>query len=187
MPTLKVSGGILFFYGTTPRGLTLQTKNLMTTFDLGDTGSFSIPSGPHQSGEVVDISGNLAGDQTLRVGPAYYEGTKYPKLWYEGSLEFHAVPLTVPGVSALPVAVCTRFTFAGTLKAYLSNNISGGGGPAVFDVALTGGGVATAYFSASRSAGANLLVRDVLTQSYSFASSLLPEPVTTAPTGLSVV
>ncbi len=170
MATLKVNGGILFFYGTTGRGLTLQTKNLMATFDLGDTGSFSIPSGPHQSGEVVDISGNLAGDQTLRSGPAYHKGKKYPKLWYEGSLEFSAVPLTVPGDSARPVAVRTRFTFQGTLKSFLSSNISGQGGPAVFDMALTGGGTATAFFSASHSAGANLLVRDVLAQSYSFTS-----------------
>lgn len=168
MATLKVNGGILFFYGTTGRGLTLQTKNLMATFDLGDTGSFSIPSGPHRAGEEVDTSGNLAGDQTLRFGPAYHEGKQYPKLWYAGSLAFRAVPLTVPHDSARPVAVRTRFTFEGTLKAFLSNNISGQGGPAVFDVALTGGGTATAFFSASHSAGASLLVRDVLAQSYSF-------------------
>lgn len=168
MTIANVTGGVLFFYGIEGRGLTVQAKDLMTTFDLADTGSFSVPSGPHKAGDIINISGNIAGGQTLRFGPVYYKGTSYPKLWYEGSLEFRAAPITVPRDSSQPVAVHTRFTLEGTLKAYKSNNISGGGGPAVFDVALTGRGKTTAYFDASHDAGLHKLVRDVRAWFYSF-------------------
>lgn len=168
MTNQTVIGGMLFFYGTAEHGLTLQTKDLMATFALADTGSFLIPNSPI-IGEIADVSGNLAGDQTLRFGSAYYEGTRYAKLWYEGSLEFRAAPITVPRHSSNPVAVRTRFAFEGTLTAYESNNVFGGGGPAVLDMVLAGGGTATAYFGAAHSVGSTL-VRDLLAQCYSFAN-----------------
>lgn len=169
MATAKVNGGVLYFYGIGARGLTMQTKDMMATLDLADTGSFSIPSGAHAAGQIMTLSGNLAGNQTLRFGPAYYQGTNYPKLWYEGSLKFIAAPIAVPGNSAQPVAVRATFTFNGTLRAFTSNNNAGGGGAPVLDVALTGKGTATAYFGATY-AGARKPVRDVIAQSYCFAS-----------------
>jgi len=167
MTPLDVNEGLLFFYGITGRGLTLRTKDLMATFDLADTGSFSIPSNPLKAGDIINISGILAGGQTLRSGPAYYQGTSYSKLWYEGSLEFHATSITVPPDSSSPVAIGTAFTFKGNLTAYHSNNISGAGGPAVLDVALLGRGQATVSLCASY-AGGNSLVRDVRTWFYYF-------------------
>ncbi len=170
MTTLRVTEGLLFFYGLTGRGLTLQTKDLMATLELADTGSFPIPSNPYKAGDVINISGNLAGDQTLRNGPAYYNGTSYPKLWYEGSLEFHARPITAPGDSSNPVAIRTTFKFSGNLRAYQSNNISGGGGPAVFDVALIGRGRATVHLGTSHDVGGGTLVRDARAWLYYFSS-----------------
>lgn len=169
MIPLDVTEGVLLFYGITARGLTLRAKDLGATFDLADTGSFSIPSNPLKAGDAINISGNLAGGQTLRSGPAYYEGEVYSKLWYEGSLEFHATPVIVPPDSSNPVAIRTPFKFMGNLKAYQSNNISGGGGPAVLDIALIGRGQATADLCASYDDGAGGLVREVCAWFYYFS------------------
>jgi hypothetical protein len=168
MPAQKVTQGQLYFYGTGTHGLTFQTKLLMATCLLGDTGSFSIPSNPYKPGAAVSLSGNLGGDQTLQFGPAYYAGNKYFQLWYEGSFQFKVAKLLAPAASAQPVSAQAKFTFKGTLKAFLANNIEGHGGPPVFDVSLTGKGIATAFFGASYPIGPTVLVRSVLAQSYSF-------------------
>jgi hypothetical protein len=169
MPAQKVTGGLLFFYGIGARGLTLQSKNLLVTFDLGDSGSFSLPNGPYPAAAAIKLSGNLTGDQTLHFGPAYYAGTQYATLWYEGSLQFKVAKLLAPAASSQPVTAKTKFTFKATLKAFQANNISGGGGPPVFNVSLTGNGIATAFLGASYP-GPNpaAQVRDVLAQSYCF-------------------
>ena len=164
----KVTAGLLVFYGVSGRALTLQAKDLVATLQLGDTGSFPIPSGPFQPGSIINISGNLVGDQTLKNGPAYYKGTSYPRLWYEGSLAFTAKPVPAPANSAIPVSVHTSFTFKATLKAYQSNNINGGGGPAVINLALTGKGHATAILGASFNVGGGTLARDVRVWVYDF-------------------
>jgi hypothetical protein len=166
----KVTEGLLCFYGVAGRGFTLHTKNLMATFELGDTGSFPIPSNPYKAGDIIDISGNLAGGQTLRSGPCYYNGTSHPKLWYEGSFEFHAQPIAAPGNSSSPVAIRTPFKFKGSLRAYQSNNISGTGGPAVFDVALIGKGRATVNLGASYDVGGGTLGRAARAWLYYFSS-----------------
>ena len=168
MATLKVTAGLLVFYGVSGRAFTLRAKNLVATLQLADTGSFPIPSVPYQAGNLINISGNLAGGQTLRNGPAYYNGTSYPKLWYEGSLVFTAQKIAAPGSSASPVSVQMPFKFKGTLKAYPSDNSSGGGGVAVFDVALAGKGEATAFLSASFDVGGGTLARNVRAWLYDF-------------------
>jgi hypothetical protein len=169
MPAQKVTGGLLYFYGIGARGLTFQTKHLMATINLGDTGSFSIPGGPYPAGSIIKLSGNLGGEQTLRFGPAYYGGKNYAKLWYSGSLQFKVVKLLGPANSSQPVSAQAKFAFKGTLTSYLTDPMIGGGSPPVFDVALTGKGIATAFLNASHP-GPNPAapLRDVIAQSYCF-------------------
>ena len=169
MTQSRITEGLLYFYGVSGRGFTLQTKNLMATLELGDTGSFPIPSNPYKAGDIINISGNLAGGQTLRSGPAYYNGTGYPKLWYEGSLEFRANPIAAPGDSSSRVAIRAPFKFKGNLKAYQSNNISGGGGPVVFHVALIGRGRATVNLGASYDVGGGTFARAARAWLYYFS------------------
>jgi len=157
-----VREGLLCIYSTSGRVLTLSAGELIATFNLGDTGSFPVP-GIYSAGDSVNISGNLAGDQTLRFGPAHYNNKNYSQLWYEGVLAFTAKPFVLPPSSTVSISLHTPFTFTGNLKAYESNNISGGGGPAVFDLDLTGKGQATAIFSAS-----NNNARSVMTLLYYF-------------------
>lgn len=168
MTTLRVTAGQLVFYGVSGRGFTLKTSNLIATLDLADTGSFPIPGGPYPAGSLIDASGNLAGEQTLRNGPAYFGGTSYPRLWYEGSLSITARLVPAPGNSSAPVAVRTRFTLRGTLRAFQSSNISGGGGPAVFDVALVAKGRSTVVLGASYDVGGGALARDALAWFHDF-------------------
>jgi len=148
--TSIVSEGLLYMYSTGGQGFTLQAQGLVATLNLSDTGSFPI-LGSYDAGDSVNLSGNLAGDQTLHSGPAYYNTKSYSKLWYEGSLSFTATSFTLPPNSPDPVTVSTPFTFAGNLRSFESNNISGGGGPVVFDIAFSGKGRATAIFSVANS------------------------------------
>jgi len=141
---------------------------MMATLELGDTGSFPIPSNPYRTGDVINISGNLGGGQTLRSGPAYYNGTSFAKLWYEGSLEFHVRNIMAPAESSQPVMKRATFKFAGRLKAYQSNNGSGDGGPAVFDVKLVGKGQAFVHLGISYELGGGSLGRDARAWLYSF-------------------
>lgn len=168
MATLKVTEGLLFFYGISGRGLTLHTKHLMATLELGDTGSFPIPGNPYGAGDIINISGKLSGGQTLQSGPVYYNGTSFAKLWYEGSLEFHVRNITAPADSSQSVSKRAAFKFSGSLKAYQSNNVSGGGGPAVFDVKLAGKGQATVHLGISYGLGGGSLGRDARAWLYSF-------------------
>lgn len=165
---VKITEGILFFYGTSGRGLTLHAKHLMATLELGDTGSFPIPSNPYRAGEIIDITGTLAGGQSLRNGPAYYNGASFPKLWYEGSLEFLVHDIISPADSSQPVAKYAAFRLRGNLRAYQANNVAGNGGPPVFDVRLVGKGRATVHLSPSRDLGGGSLGRDARAWLYSF-------------------
>jgi len=164
--TVKISEAVLYFYGINARGFTLRAKNLMATLNLADSGSFPV-LGAYKAGEVINISGTLAGEQTLHSGPAYYDGKRYPKLFYEGSLVFNANRFALPPDSSHSVSIRVPFAFTGNLKAYESSNISGGGGPAVFDVVLSGKGQATANFGASYNVGSGR-ARDILTLFYYF-------------------
>lgn len=166
--TLNITEGILFFYGTSGRGLTLHAKHLMATLELGDTGGFPIPSNPYKAGDIIQITGTLGGGQTLRNGPAYYRGARYPKLWYEGTLQFLVRKIIAPADSPHPIAKRAAFRLKGNLRAYQANNIAGNGGPAVFDVRLVGKGRATVYLSASRDLGGGSLGRDARAWLYSF-------------------
>lgn len=163
-----VTAGQLVFYGVSGRGLTLKSKELIATLGLADTGSFSIPSGPLKPGDIVPVSGILAGEQTLRNGPANYLGTSHAKLWYEGTLQFEVRAVTAPASSNKPVTIHPRFTFTGNLKAFAASNITGGGGPPVFDVALTGRGRATIVLGASYDVGGGVLARDIRAWFYDF-------------------
>lgn len=164
MSSLNVNEAVLYFYGTNAHEFTLHTRHLMATLYLSDTGSFPVDR-PCRADDVVNLSGLLAGGQTLRHGPAYYNGKRYSKLFYEGSVAFNATPFSLPPDSALPVSIRTRFRLAGNLKAYESDNISGGGGPPVFDVTLGGNGHATANFGASYDSGSSQ-IRDTLALFY---------------------
>ena len=67
MAAMKVTAGQLAIYTPTARAFTMRSKDgLFATLDLGDTGSFPVPGGPFPPGSVIDISGTIAGDQTLR-------------------------------------------------------------------------------------------------------------------------
>ncbi len=167
MTALRVTSGQLVFYGVSGRGLTLKSKELIATLDLADTGSFSIPSGPFKAGDVVNVSGNLTGDQTLRFGPANYLGTSHAKLWYEGSLQFAVRAELAPASSNKPVTMHPRFAFRGNLKAFAASNVSGGGAP-VFDVALAGHGRSTIVLGASYDIGGGVLARDIHAWYYDF-------------------
>lgn len=162
-----VTGGMLFFLGTRARGLTLQTRKLIASINTADTGSFSIPM-VAETGKTIDVSGNLSGDQTLKSGTGYYDGTTYTELWYAGTLKFNAEPITVPGGPPGPAVKRSRFEFDGTLRAHRQRITATGGGPAVFDVELSGAGKATIYFSAAQAQGSQML-RSVIAQFYGFA------------------
>lgn len=165
MSTLTVKEAALYFYGTSARGLTLQARDLMVTCELADAGSFPTLGGPYQAGDNVNISGQLAGEQTLRHGPVYFNGKRYATLHFEGSLVVTAAPFVVPPLSSSPVDIRTAFGLSGTLKAYASSNISGNGGPAVFEYGLNGKGYATAHFSSPHPAG-NQQVTEILSLFY---------------------
>jgi len=152
-----VREGLLHIFPSFGRGLTLKAGEMIATFSLSDTGSFPVP-GIYSAGDSLNISGNLAGDQTLRFGPAHYGDRNYAQLWYEGALAFTARPFILPPGSSAPLTIHTPFTFAGSLKGYESSNISGGGGPAVFDLALAGKGQATATFSAPNNGARSIMV-----------------------------
>jgi len=170
MSTRSIREGLLVFYGLAPRWLTMHSKDLMVTLELADTGGFSIPSGPYKPGDSIDASGILSGDQTLHCGPAYYNGTSYPKLWYAGSLRFQANPVTAPGSSAGPARVRTDFSCSGNLIAYLKNPFLGNPGPPVFDTDLEGRGKTTLHLTAPYGSAGGVLLRDVRAWLYCFRS-----------------
>lgn len=170
MAALKVVGGLLVFYGTTGRSFTIRTPKckLVATLDLADTGGFPIPGGPYVPGATINISGILAGDQTLRFGPAHYDGVSYPRRWYEGSFEFKAQQIVAPGNSASARTVQTPFTMKGFLRGFAANNNLGNGGPATFDEPLAGRGTATLVLGPSYVIGGTQQARDARLWMYEF-------------------
>jgi len=149
-----VNEGLLYIYSVSTHGLILKTKDLIANLNLGDSGSFPVPN-VYGAGATVNLSGNLAGDQTLRNGPGYYQTRSYSTLWYEGALAFTATPFVLPAASSSALSITTPFTLSGNLKGFESNNINGNA-PQVFDVTLTGKGQLTAKFSAATSGARSL-------------------------------
>ena len=148
-----VAAGELAIFGVTTRAFTLFAHDLTVSPLLADTGSFPVPGGPVTAGSSLAASGTLAGEQTLRFGPACHQGNYHAKLWYEGTLTFDATPATVPADSPVPVVVSTPFKLHGNLKGYAASNIAGGGGPDVISVTLAGAGQAFILLGAAMPVG----------------------------------
>ena len=137
--TRHITGGSLFIYQPGLSLFALESTDFAIRFELADFGSIPMPEMKSQ-GQTLNLSGYLGGGQTLRYGEVDYGGKVYPRLWFEGDLHITATPFIVPANSSHPIHHTTPFELTGTLKAFMADNISGNGGPAVFDYSLYGNG-----------------------------------------------
>jgi hypothetical protein len=128
---------------------------------------------PCVTGNLVDFNGTFAGEFTLGSGPATVNGVSYPNVFYTGSLEFEAPGVTFPGGSSTvtltsPFMLATPPGSASSLQGFLDASLQG---PPVFNVALTGAGVATAIYTEGP---AGLFNFSHVT--YAFSPAAVPEP-----------
>ena len=149
MPTaVPVEFGSLCLIENGVPSFNLSAGLLALSLHLSDSGSFLIPDKKFP-GETYSCGGQLAGDETLHNGPVDFNGERYALLWFVGTLEFVSKAFPVPGNGPAPVTKTAQFTFGGTLTAYHNNPFVGPPGPAVFDVTLTGKGLAAVRFAAT--------------------------------------
>ena len=149
MPTaLHVTAGSLCQPEFGIRTLNLSAGLLALSIHLSDSGAFLIPDETFP-GETYSCSGELSGDQTLHNGPVDFNGVHYGRLWFTGTLTFTSKPFAMPATGPGPVTKTEKFTMSGNLQGFHNNPFVGSPGPAVFDVTLTGQGVATVRFGAS--------------------------------------
>src|SRR5262245_16107150 len=162
-----VTGGSLFGTGSTTPDFDFAAQDLTVGVRLGDAGSLPLVGIVVTAGSSFNASGTLAGEQTLHNGSVEFQGIVYSSLFFNGTLQFTATPVLIPGNSATPLQLSTKFTFSGTFNAYHSNPFSGPPGPAVFEATLKGAGTAVLRCSASRPL-ATTTVRDVTSVFFGF-------------------
>jgi hypothetical protein len=117
----------------------------------GQEPGFPAPSlcSPCVAGDLVNLYGNFVGESTLGSGPAIVNGIAYSKVFYAGQLEFDAETVQFPAGSSTvklmsPFVLSTDPGGPSSLQGFLTSNLQG---PPVFNVTLTGLGVATATFN----------------------------------------
>ena len=163
MPALKVTAGSLCLIENGIRSFNMSAGLLAVSLHLSDSGAFFIPSKKFP-GETYSCGGQLAGDQTLHNGPVDYNGQAHPLIWFTGTLKFVSKAFAVPGNGATPVTKTAKFKMSGNLQGFFNNPFIGPPGPAVFDVTLSGKGVATVRFSATTGMPAGRFVRSLFHQ-----------------------
>jgi hypothetical protein len=130
---------------------------------------------PCLAGDSVSFNSSFKGDFNLGFGPAIVDGVSYPELHYAGVLAFEGGSVTFPGGSSGTVELVSPFVLASDavngsfLEGFLTSDLQG---PAVFNVELTGGGLATATFSEGPIAG-QFFFQQV---TYAFEGSPAPVP-----------
>lgn len=146
MAILKITGGILAPYGLMkPCEFTVHSKTLTASPNLAAVWDTGLPlvGKSYKAGQDIKVSGQMAGDQTLRTGPAVYEGKYYEKLWFTGSFKFVGEPVACPADSNKPISVRTKFSVTGGFSGFKDNTL-GDTGPAIFTFdAIEGKGQAT--------------------------------------------
>jgi hypothetical protein len=149
MPTaVKVTAGSLCLFENGAASFNLSGGPLALSIHLSDNGGLVIPVKKFP-GETYSCGGQLSGDQTLNNGPVDFNGERHPLIWFTGTLQFVSTPFAMPPNGAVPVTKSAKFTMSGNLQGFLNNPFIGNPGPAVFDVTLTGKGMATVHFSES--------------------------------------
>ena len=131
----------------------------------------------NQPGDVVDFSVGFATETGLRWGPATYNGTDYPQLYYAGDIVFHVDPLVMPPASSLGlVTIEVPFTFDGFISGSLNNPALGGPFNTIFShLELSGQGVAVIQLE-SIFTSRNFYIFKSIT--YNFQAAPVPEPAT---------
>ncbi|MDT5059857.1 MAG: motif [Acidobacteriota bacterium] len=133
---------------------------------------------PCAAGDVVNLNNSYEGEDQLKYGPATYNGTDYPQLWYTGRLTFLTGPLVIPQSSPTGLLTLTLpFTLSGNLNGYLLNPFSGSPGPAVFSLAVSGQGLAVLELSYNPNPALGYLY-GFRSLTYNFQPAPVPEPAT---------
>jgi len=169
MATMKITGGILAPYGVgRPCVFTLHSRDLTASPNLSAPWDTGLPliGRSFKAGQSINVSGAMAGDQTLRSGPVFYKGTYFPQLWFTGSFAFAGTPVAAPANSTKPVSVRTKFEVTGSFSGFADNTL-GETGPAVFSFTIAGKGQATLQLSASYISGPDK-IRDQVLLVYAF-------------------
>jgi hypothetical protein len=134
------------------------------------------PCLPCAPGSVISLNSEYAGEDALKYGPATFNGTDYPQLWYTGRLVFLAGSLVIPQTSpAGLVTLSLPFTLSGNLNGYLHNPASDSPGPAVFSLTLSGQGLAVLELMFSPDTG-NGPLYSFRSLTYNFQAAPVPEP-----------
>lgn len=135
------------------------------------------PCLPCAPGDVINLNSQYEGESDFKSGPATFNGTDYPQLWYTGVITFQTGSFVMPQDSlAGLVTISVPFTFSGHLNGYLLNPFIGPPGPAIFSLDLSGQGLAVLQLIYHPEFTHPLYHFSGLT--YNFQPAPVPEPAT---------
>jgi len=134
-------------FGSTSFTLTGDGFSVVGVGELGNAGPYACR--PCVAGDILSFNGLFSGEYTLGSGPATVNGVSYGYVNYAGSLAFQAGSVTFPGGSTEILEIVSPFVLASDPP--IPSSLQGfptfpPAGLPLFNVALTGRGLATATF-----------------------------------------
>lgn len=98
---------------------------------------------PCEPGSIINLNDSFQGEDQLKYGPATFNGTDYPMVWYTGRLNLATGQFVIPKhAPSEGITLTIPFTLTGHISSYLLNPFVGYAGPPVFSVDVIGQGVA---------------------------------------------
>ncbi|MDT4968113.1 MAG: hypothetical protein QOJ64_2850 [Acidobacteriota bacterium] len=135
------------------------------------------PCHPCEPGSIMNLNNSFEAEDQLKFGPATFNGSDYPMLWYSGRLNLATGPFVIPkhGPSE-GITLTIPFTLTGHISSFLLNPFVGNPGPAVFSVDVIGQGVAVLeLYSVEGYVRPLFSLRSLR---YDFRPAAVPEPAT---------
>lgn len=179
---LTITGGALtslpVLFGSTSFTLTGDGFSFVGGDEQGAAGPNSTCR-PCVAGDIVNFNGLFSGEYTLGSGPATVNGVSYSKVYYGGTLAFQAGSITFPGGSSEIIELVSPFVLAWdppiqvSLQGFSTFPGAGSTGPPLFNVELTGHGLATAAF---RQGPPGLFGFQQITYAFEASPAPVPEP-----------